>query len=684
MLSVLSTKLRDIVKTNRQETSYKSTQVSSRATLRVAESSKFSQCKIARSDAIKIPSAPLSFNALHARNNIPQMSAWPKISFSPMIARYYSSISKPTIKPILIGEKPEPTIDDFRHLIRKNSLVVDKSLIIKEFWEGPACQLIVRPRRSGKSLLLSMMNYFFAPQSLGKESKSLFEGFAITDVDNGEFTQKHQGQYPVIAVSFKDVKNKTYQEALQGLRGIFTKLYWQHETLLTSDKLSENDKREFRLYLEGKADNERLQNALEFLSRFLYKAYECDKHEKGVIILIDEYDAPLSAAYQYGFIDSLSLFMRNMLSAALKSNPYLEKSLMTGVLRISQSGMLSGLNNLITYTVLDSQYQQYFGFDEVEVDALLQHASKRLPMIQPGDQKIVKGVKAFYNGYKVGDTTLYNPWSLMQFILNGALQSYWVLTSDDALLKKVLLTRDENVKKQFGQLILGESITCDIDLNLRYEDLMDKPQAIWTLLLFGGYLTAETQERLGSHVKCQVKIPNEEVLRNYTGIFAEYLKETIGFEQYDHFLKKLVDGDIRAFTKDLSAYMSEALSVRDVHGEKEQPERFYHGMMMGLIAPLHSDYVIRSNRESGEGFYDIILIPKVSTDKDSAIIIECKRVRGKGSLEKAAKAATGQIKLKNYASDLTMHPHIKRVTIAGFAFNDKSVAGHSSEIVIPL
>ena len=262
---------------------------------------------------------------------------------------------------------------------------------------------------------------------------------------------------------------------------------------MKSDKIDEDDKREFQKYLDGSANNEELQSSLKFLSEFLYRAHG----NKEAIILIDEYDSPLTSAYEHKFLDKLSDFLRNMFSAALKTNPFLGKGLMTGILRVSKNSMLSGLSNLEVYTLLDEGYSSCFGFTEGEVKELITALG-----ITPQSQD---DIKRYYNGYKVINVVVYNPWSVMKFLDKKQLLPHWVLTSNDKLLKEVLLRSDEETKKQLGDLIKGKAIEGEIDVNLRYEDLVEKSNALWTLLLFCGYLTVESHQKKGSRFFLSIK-----------------------------------------------------------------------------------------------------------------------------------------------------------------------------------
>ena len=571
----------------------------------------------------------------------------------------------------IIGQKIKASVANFADMVNRQYMLVDKTLMIKEFWEGEDFSLITRPRRFGKSMTLSMLQHFFAETVDDIATKGLFKNFAIANVDNGHFLSTHQGQYPVILVSFKDVKEKKdYDSTINTIRILIKDLCSEHERFLNqSTKLTETDKKELAILREGGASVEELENALKVLSRLLYRAY----NNKKVIILIDEYDAPLTTAYEYQFLDRLSSFMRNLFSAALKDNRHVQKGLMTGVLRVSQSGMLSGLNNLSLYSVFSPQYQCYFGFEEAEVCELLQKKQERVNTIKLGSAELFQSVKSFYNGYQVVKTTLYNPWSIMQFMtqLGFRPKRHSVLTADDTLLKKVLLDSSKEVKGKISQLMLNESVECGIELNLRYEDLMRNPNAIWTLLLFGGYLTLENQAEESDSERYRVKIPNQEVLRQYEKVFITSITDVVGVEKYDSFLNNLIDGHVEEFTKDLGGFMLQALSVKDVSGDKEQPERFYHGMMIGVMSGLRNKYHILSNREGGMGFYDTMLIPK--ENKDLALILEYKRCKSNQDMVTVAKEALAQIDALHYSANLADYPHVKRVMNVGLAFRDKSV-----------
>lgn len=558
----------------------------------------------------------------------------------------------------IIGKKIDTTSANFGNMLENNCLIVDKTRMIKEFIEGKEVSLIVRPRRFGKTSNMFMLYYFFSAEVFGLPTKGLFDAFVIAQEENGAFLKQHQGQYPVIFITFKDTKEPSFESTVSQVRDLVQELYREHKQFMHSEHIDDDNRALFQQYIDGTVNEEQLQKSLKFLSAFLFKAHG----GKRVIILIDEYDTPLTNAYQYHFLEPLSNFMRDMYSAALKDNPYLEKGLMTGILRISKSNMLSGLNNLEVYTLLDKQYSQYFGFTEDEIKELVHHTQ---------NDANLNDIRSYYNGYNIGGTVIYNPWSTMKFLDRKELVPYWVLTSNDSLLKNVFLKSNDEIKTQLMALMQGESIIGDIDINLRYEDLMEKPSALWTLLLFCGYVTVESKTSEGILWSCQLKIPNREVLAQYTGIFKEWFKETLG-HRYTSLLTSLTTGDVELFTKSLGNYLMHSLSIRDVHGTLS--ESFYHGFVAGLIGSIRDTHWVSSNGESGRGFYDVMLIPKNVT-QSLAILIEFKQTKKMDALQLNAEKALTQINTTHYDAVLTgeRYSHIQRVVMIGLAFCEKAV-----------
>lgn len=568
----------------------------------------------------------------------------------------------------LVGSKIETSNDNFGDMVRGNCLLVDKTLMIREFWESQKTSLITRPRRFGKTLNLSMLQHFFASEVGLRPTQGLFDQFAIAKVEDGEFLQRHQGQYPVIFVSFKDIKESSYQAAVNAIKNLIEELYRGHQALLNSDAVSAVDKAEFRKYLGSDINNEKLQTALKFLSEFLHKAYG-----KEVIILIDEYDAPLTSAYEHQFLEQLSDFLRNMFSPALKGNVHLKKGLMTGILRVSKNSMLSGLNNLEVYTVLDDKYQSYFGFTEEEVRELFENRNS---------VQSIDAISSYYKGYKMGDTIIYNPWSVMNFFSHKKLNPYWVLTSNDKLLKDVLVKCSDETKQLLNSLMQGNIIEGKVDVNLRYEDLVEKSSALWTLLVFCGYLTVEDSKLSGNGITllCQLPIPNQEVMCQYIQIFQEWLQEKIGEKSYDAFLKSLVEGRVEEFTTSLTNYLFSCTSSHDFQAEAD-----YHNFILGLLASIRETHFLFSNKEYGAGRPDCLLIPK-DKSKTQGIILEfkhlhLKRNADRGDVEilrytsrQSAEEALTQISTRGYTSAFAEHHQITRVLKIGLTFSNRIVS----------
>ncbi len=566
----------------------------------------------------------------------------------------------------ILGRKIECTHAVFSRLVRDGCLLVDKSLIIKEFFEAEVVALLLRPRRFGKTLTLSMLQHFFSAEVAGVSTADLFSNFAIAKVDNGEFMRLHQGQYPVISITFKDLKEPTLEEAIDGMRVLIQKMYREHQKLLRSEKLSTEDKALFQTYLSGLPNKSQLEEALQLLSEFLYKA-----HGKKAIILIDEYDSPLTAAYVYGYVEELSNFMRNVFSSALKDNIYLEKALMSGILRVSKNQMLSELNNLKVYTSLDDAYGSYFGFTEAEVAELVEAV---------GITHGLEDIRRFYNGYFMGKTVVYNPWSLLNYLSNKELGPYWVLTSNDTVLRKVLVNSSEETKDKLSRLMQGENITDTVDVNLRYEDLIDKKESLWTLLLFAGYLTVVNKERDGLQWRCQLRIPNLEVLAQYTSIFRSYLTEDLGTTKYDTFLKSLLAGKVEQFTALLSEYLLDSFSVKDTPAIFNA-ENIYHALMLGLVASIRETHHVDSKRESGTGFYDLLLTPKTAAHS-LGILLELKYLKITSTqdpvkihalLKEHAERGLKQIEDRQYETVLKRSPQVTQRLKVCMTFSGKNV-----------
>jgi hypothetical protein len=387
-------------------------------------------------------------------------------------------------------------------------------------------------------------------------------------------------------------------------------------------------------------------------------------YEKKVFILIDEYDKPLNFAYHYDYFDELSDFMKSFLSAGLKTNPYLEKGIMTGILRLSKANMLSGLNNLKEYTLLDNTYAPYFGFTEEEVTHTF---------TVNGLAHDLEKVKAWYNGYNIGGLVIYNPWSIMNCVDNqGELRAYWVDTADNSLIEKSIVNASTQTKEQLKILLEGKSIQVSIQRHVVFDHLISQSSALWSLLLFAGYLRLDDPhyEYVDGKTLYKVKIPNQEVMYLFFDFLTRWFEDKIGGE--DNAIacaKHLLAGDVEGFTRLLKLYLLDA----SFHDTSNQAEMFYHGFLYALLIQLRNTHQIHSNRESGFGRYDIAICPQTDKQGDLGILLEFKRVKKTEHLEAAAKEALQQIHDKQYDHELQQKLHIKKILRIGMAFSGKAV-----------
>ena len=549
---------------------------------------------------------------------------------------------------------------DFKEIIVEEFYFVDKSLLIKEIIDDAGVILITRPRRFGKTLNMSMLRYFFELSS--DDRAYLFKNLKISS--ETDLLLKHQGQYPVIYLTFKDVKEHSYHAAFEKILHIIGNVYDEFSNvLLNSDKLTDFQKNNINNILTKKASQTEVEDSLRMLSKCLY-----DHYGRKICILIDEYDTPIQSGYLHGYYNEIVGLFRNLFSAALKDNNYLFKSVLTGILRISKESLFSGLNNLKVYSVLHPKYGAYFGFTEEEVATLLN---------QSGLEEKSLEVKDWYNGYQIGDNTLYNPWSIINcFQDGGKLKPYWVNTSDNALIKTLLLKSNEGFKERFELLLEGDSIERLIDENFVYPDLVkNNESAVWSLLLMTGYLKVISYQDTDQGASCQLSIPNREIRNLYRGIIEQWLSNGYGVEWYNQFLEHLLDGDMIAFERDLTHILEQTVSSHDVGKE---PESFYHGFMIGMTASLYgrSDYETKSNRESGYGRYDYLILsrnldkPTILFEFKKVSLTEGKLIDAKTILNKSAQEALTQINTQAYLAEVKQRG-IKNILKIGISFSGK-------------
>ena len=553
-------------------------------------------------------------------------------------------------------------IQDFGDLIRKGYFYIDKTEFRREWWNrGDSVTLITRPRRFGKTLNMSMLEYFF---SLAHRKEAwLFKDLSVW---KHEEYRAIQGTYPVISLSFANIKEKNYTVTRTKICHLLSKLYAEHAYLLDSGLLYQTEKAYFERIKEDMSDADATM-ALYNLSDFLHRYYG-----KKVIILLDEYDTPMQEAYVDGYWQELAAFTRSLFNAAFKTNPWLEKAVMTGITRVSRESVFSDLNNLKVVTATSEEYEKAFGFTEKEVFAGLEECGL-------GSQK--KQVKKWYDGFIFGkQKDIYNPWSILNFLDTGKYRTYWANTSSNSLVSKLVREGSRDIKEKFEALLSGKTIMTPIDEQIVYSQLDKNEEAVWSLLVASGYLKViahEEPEELdgGEEPLYELALTNYEVLCMFRSMVRGWF--TVTKSDYNDFIKALLADDIDAMNEYMNRVTFTVFSFFDTgKGEnRSEPERFYHGFVLGLIVELQGRYRITSNRESGFGRYDVILEPG-NIREDPGMILEFKvfNERKDRNLEDTVKGALQQIEEKRYA-DMLMSHGIPRDQIRkyGFAFRGKEV-----------
>ena len=542
-------------------------------------------------------------------------------------------------------------IEDFKEIIDRECYFVDKSLMIRDILDsGAKVTLFTRPRRFGKTLNMSMLRYFFEKSE--QDNTYLFNDLAVSKA--GEKYLSHMGQYPVISISLKGMKQADYKTAFIEFKKIISKEFRRHDELLLSDKVYDSDKETFLKICNNSGDYTDYNSALRFLADMLKEAYN-----KDVILLIDEYDVPLENAYFNGFYEPMVNLIRSVFESALKTNSSLEFAVLTGCLRISKESIFTGLNNMRIYPVIDNAFSQYYGFTEDEVKELTAYY---------GISDEYDEIKRWYDGYMFGENEIYNPWSVLNYI-SYAMENkvhppkpFWSNTSSNSVIRKLITEADDSVREKVEELMSGESICVPIYEDSVYADIDEDKKQIWSFLLFTGYLKSVNLRNINDILHADLVIPNVEIRTIYQRSILQWFDEKLEADPRTELFEALLNGNVTRIEDIICDWLDETISY---HDEKEQ---YYHGFMTGLLSGFKG-YTLKSNRESGDGRPDLLLMEK--RKREIAIIIEVKDTKKFSELESLCDTALAQIEENRYEAELKQESY-KNIIKYGIAFCGKS------------
>ena len=541
-------------------------------------------------------------------------------------------------------------IDDFKKIREAGFYYVDKTKLIEQLLQSwGEVTLFTRPRRFGKTLNMSMLKSFF---EIGAE-KSLFQGLYISEKE--KLCAEYMGKYPVIFLSLKGVEGLHFADAQKMLMTIINNEVRRHYYLKTSDKLTVEDRKQFEKMLLNEDVN--LVDSLRLLSQLLYLHYD-----QKVVILIDEYDVPLDKAFKNGYYQEMVSLIRGLFGQALKTNEFLQFAVLTGCLRVSKESIFTGLNNFEINSIVDIEHEEGFGFTDAEVMQMLKyyHCTNRY-----------SDIKEWYDGYHFGNADIYCPWDVINFVKklltdsNAKPSAFWINSSGNDLVKLFVDKADQSTKDEIERLVAGESVTKRIRLDLTYDEIENSIDNVWSVLFTTGYLTNIGNPESGVY---ELVIPNREVHEVFVLQIQEWFQRSVAKEEsMPEFSKAILEADAEGLQKQLNVIMSRMISVLDTKAREEQKENFYHGLLLGLLRGSNPDWLIKSNRESGDGYSDILIEPE---NPDAGIIVEVKHAASISGLDKACENAMAQIKNRRYDEALRENGRCE-ILAYGIAFHKK-------------